>query len=98
MSMFVRRVQDHSADGYTAIGIDLTDTDLVEGDEVVVLRADALPTKAQIDRMVDALPNHPDEGWHGCVQMEPNGEPVGREEIRRGLYRAAGIEVTNAPT
>jgi hypothetical protein len=55
------------------------------------IRADAMPTKEMIDRMVDALPGYLD--WEGDVRLHENADPVGRCDIRNALYLAAGIEV-----
>lgn len=78
-----------------AIGLSISGTRLKDEpfpDSVEYARADALPTRAQIDRLVEALPDWPGTAFRGCVLLHETADAVGREDIRAALYRAAGIE------
>jgi hypothetical protein len=56
------------------------------------VRSDAMPTKAQIDRLVDAMIEERNSA-HGRSLVSIEYIPIYRESVRATLYRAAGIEV-----
>ena len=78
-----------------AIGLSIMGTRLKDGPfpgSVEYVRADALPTKAQIDRLVEAMPDETASS-DGPRLTSIDSTPLYRDDIRVALYHAAGVEV-----